>query len=56
MMVGAINIFCRNCQSKPGQKCTRPTDDGRVNVSWYHLAREADAILENSRQQSAQKK
>lgn len=52
MRVIALNMFCRNCQAWPGEKCTQPTNDGRAKVEWFHLSRESDAILENSRKEN----
>jgi len=34
-------VTCPNCAAQPGQPCTQPTDTGRRNVTWHHLAREA---------------
>lgn len=33
-------IGCPNCQARPGEPCTQPTDTGRVAVPWFHLSRE----------------
>lgn len=39
-------VGCTNCNAKPGEPCTQPDDNGRHNVSWFHLAREASARVE----------
>lgn len=31
---------CPACYAKPGYPCTRPTDNGRAPVAWFHYARE----------------
>lgn len=36
-----ITARCPNCQARPGEPCTQPTDTGRRNVSWFHMARES---------------
>lgn len=35
---------CPACNARPGEPCNAPTDSGRRNVTWHHLARE-DAAL-----------
>lgn len=35
----AQTVVCPNCNAQPNKPCTQPTDDGRVAVSWVHLAR-----------------
>jgi hypothetical protein len=35
----AMTVQCPACQAKPGEPCHVPTDNGRRNVGWYHLAR-----------------
>ena len=35
-------VTCPNCQAKPGEQCTRPTERGREPVRWLHYSR-ADA-------------
>lgn len=40
----AYNYPCPACFAKPGDKCTRPTDTGRVDVSWVHLSRSDKSI------------
>lgn len=39
----ARQVQCPNCQAKPKQKCTQPTDTGRKPVRWVHLEREREA-------------
>lgn len=34
---------CPNCQARPGEPCTQPTETGRKKVTWTHLSREAAA-------------
>jgi hypothetical protein len=41
----ALDRFCPNCQSMPGERCTQPTRSGRRDVGWFHLAR-VDATAE----------
>lgn len=38
---GPLSKFCPNCQAKPGQPCSTPTDTGRRDVrsDWFHYAR-----------------
>lgn len=36
-------VVCPNCNAQPGQPCTRPTNTGRVAVTWHHSSREAAA-------------
>ena len=40
MTTNTIEKVCPNCNAQPGRKCTQPTDSGRKEVSWFHLARE----------------
>jgi hypothetical protein len=37
--VGPLAYTCPNCQAKPGERCTQPTDTSRKPVSWFHSAR-----------------
>lgn len=37
----AQTVVCPNCNAQPDRPCTQPTDTGRTNVSWVHLARES---------------
>lgn len=37
--IGVGGVWCPNCQSKAGDPCTQPTENGRKNVPWYHHAR-----------------
>lgn len=32
-------VPCPSCQAPAGQPCTRPTDNGRVPVTYMHMAR-----------------
>ena len=41
--VRPLDVPCPNCQARVGEKCTVPTNTARVNVSWFHLAREGAA-------------
>ena len=41
--VGPKAYPCPNCQSKPGDKCTQPTNTGRKPVDWFHDARVSKA-------------
>lgn len=36
-------VTCAACYSKPGERCTTPTNDGQRPVQWFHLVREGDA-------------
>jgi hypothetical protein len=36
----AHTVTCPNCQAQPGRRCSQPTDTGRRDVAWVHLARE----------------
>lgn len=36
-----INFECLNCFAPAGQPCTKTTSNERVQVSWFHLTREA---------------
>lgn len=38
-----IDVECPACLAKPLHPCTQPTDTGRRAVSWFHLARIAEA-------------
>lgn len=38
-----IAATCPACQAKPGERCTHPTDTGRREVNWFHLARIEEA-------------
>lgn len=38
----AQTVVCPNCNAQPDKPCTQPTDTGRSNVSWVHLARESE--------------
>ena len=35
-----LDVACPVCQSRPGEKCTTPTETGRVWVNWFHISRE----------------
>lgn len=39
-VVTPLLVACPNCQAQPGKPCTQPTDTGRRDVRWFHLARE----------------
>ena len=39
-----LKVPCPNCQAKPGERCTQPTDTGRRPVDWVHAARHDAAI------------
>lgn len=39
-MTNPLDVFCPACQAHPGKPCTRPTNNSRVEVKWFHLARE----------------
>jgi hypothetical protein len=39
-LASPISVACPACYSKPGEKCTQPTDTSRRDVSWFHFARE----------------
>ncbi|AZS07952.1 hypothetical protein SEA_KABOCHA_102 [Gordonia phage Kabocha] len=48
--VDPVLIKCQACFSKPGEKCTQPTNDSQRTVNWFHLVREDNARdLERSR-------
>jgi len=34
-----LTVKCPNCQSNPGEKCTKPTVSGRQYINAMHLAR-----------------
>lgn len=34
-----LAVSCPNCQAKPGEPCTQPTDTGRRPVAFVHSAR-----------------
>lgn len=36
----AQTMDCENCNAKPGEPCTQPTDTSRKPVAWVHLTRE----------------
>lgn len=42
-MIATIDTTCPNCQARPGQPCTAPTNTGRRDVKWFHSARESAA-------------
>lgn len=35
-----LKLPCPACFAEVGHFCTAPTNDGRRDVKWYHLARE----------------
>ncbi|UVK61396.1 hypothetical protein SEA_GINGERBUG_62 [Microbacterium phage Gingerbug] len=35
----ARDVFCPNCQARPGYPCTQPTNTGRREVKRHHRAR-----------------
>lgn len=35
----ALLLACPACMSRPGERCTAPTDDGQREVTWLHYAR-----------------
>jgi hypothetical protein len=37
----SLAMFCPNCQAKPGEACTQPTEFSRKAVTWFHAARVA---------------
>lgn len=37
--IGTGGVWCPNCQAKPGDPCTQPTDNDRRPVPWYHHSR-----------------
>lgn len=39
----AIDIDCPACLVSAGERCTAPSDNGRREVNWFHLARIAVA-------------
>lgn len=45
-MKPALLSPCPNCQAKPGEPCTQPTNTARRPVRWYHFARDAEARRE----------
>lgn len=32
-------VVCPACNAQPGAPCTQPTNNGRVDVSWFHNPR-----------------
>jgi hypothetical protein len=36
---GARGVPCPDCQARPGEACSAPTDRGRRLVGWHHIAR-----------------
>ncbi|QDH48331.1 hypothetical protein SEA_LUKER_85 [Gordonia phage Luker] len=36
-----MNVECPACFARAGKHCTIPTSDSRVDVVWFHLARES---------------
>lgn len=43
-------VACPNCNAKPGEPCSQPTDTGRRDVNWYHSAREGAALTSKMRE------
>lgn len=43
-------VPCPNCQAPSGERCTQPTDTGRRDVAWVHLARSSSAIESETEQ------
>lgn len=39
----SIHYPCQTCGSKPGEKCTVPTENGHKPVNWFHYARSGHA-------------
>lgn len=35
----AIDVTCPNCQARPGEPCTQPSNTKRIPVTWMHLSR-----------------
>lgn len=48
-----VDMFCKNCQSQPGKKCTQPTDTSRTAVNWFHTIREDDAAEANREEKTS---
>lgn len=38
-----IDVYCPNCQAKPGDPCTSPTSTGRNQIKTFHVSRESSA-------------